>query len=397
MGGVFDENDLTEASSQIISHFIPSLIPPREISLELADSLQAIRDQGSHVTVVGHSQGMLIAREAVNELVLTNRYNQMRDSVCLGAIGLGGPSSGGWNLPVHQVDEYAVEHDLVAALSFQPRVTTALSLQLDSANAGASILKRFVNRITYGVRLHDLDNSYLRDPASVTRLLSSVDYIRGECEVEDVVPLWTSPLTIYRGDELASVIYFQVNNFNGRRLYGRTIGVSSTDSTIINLLPNRMLRALDHGSASILATSGSATGSLPFVVAPVPNVLPTGGRSGTWRITNPLIEDSIWITGLTQIDSVTPLGEYVVSGGTVNYRHNGSSYSVPALNAKITPGGPTPTLRFNMATPEFSDPASYATVQLSIYSGGRLYGGAVLYGSFGIRETRGWDLYLDSP
>ncbi|HET9065598.1 MAG TPA: hypothetical protein VFN22_07270 [Gemmatimonadales bacterium] len=398
VGGTLDENDLAEATSQILRRLLPPvLIPPRAISLELADTLQSIRDRGPHVTVIGHSQGMLIAREAVQELVFSNRYKQTRDSVCLGAIGLGGPGSGDWGLPINQVDEYAVNHDLVAALSFQPRVTTVLSAELDSANTGASPLKQFVNRISYGMKSHDLVNSYLKDPASVARLLSSVEHIRRECEPGALLPAWTTSPSFYRGDEFVPWLYFTVNNFNGRRLYGRTIAIASTDSTVANVLPNRLVRAVAHGSASILGSSGTLTASLPFVVGPVPNVLPTGSRSGKWSVIYPLTEDSLWVSGLAQVDSVTPLGEFVVTGGTISYRYNGTTYSVPALNARIGSGGTTYQLRFNMATPEFSDPASYATVQLSIQPGGGLIGGATLYMTGGIRETRGWNLVATQP
>src|SRR5690606_17426169 len=252
--------------------------------------------------------------------------------------------------------EYAADGDLVALAAGQTKIPTLLSLALAQANIGADPLAVFTNKIAYGIRLHSLDDTYLADPLATFTLLNSFELLRRECEPGAIVPSWTTSTAFYRGDELSSWTYFQVNNFNGRRIYGRTLGIESSDSGVFTILPNRVARAVGHGSASILASYGEVTGALPVSVGPVPQFLSPGGRSGYWFIQNPYIQDSLWLTGMTQVDSVTPLGEFVVAGGSVSYRYGGVTYSTPMLAATISPGGAQPTLHFRMATPEFPQP-----------------------------------------
>jgi hypothetical protein len=399
-GGLLDGSDLAESASQILRHFVPQVALPRQISLELADTLQAYRDIGKHAMVIGHSQGMLLAREAAQELLASDRYRQTRDSTCLAGIGMGGPSSGAWGLPPNQVHEYATSGDLVATLSGagQPKIATQLSIELAAANTGALPLAAFVNTIVYGIRLHALGETYLVDPTAVATLLNRVELLRRECEPGTVTSVFTTPPPFYRGSELFAPSYFLINSFNGRRLYGRTMQITSTDSAVVTVLPNRMIWGVAHGTAIVVGRVATATGEMPLTVGPVPVVLSGGTRSGTWRINTPLTQDSLYLSGAIQVDSIAGNGDYLVSGGTVTYRYQGTMHTVPMLGAVIAPGGIRPTLRFNMATPEFPNPGSYAMVQLEIWPDGRLMGGAILYYLSGlVRESRGWDLGAPIP
>lgn len=395
IGGVADVFDPIESVSQILHRYVPAVVPPRAISLRLADSVQAFRDGGAHTVILGHSQGTQVAREAVQELLSSGRYLNTRDSICLGAVAIAGPQGGNWGLSVGQVDEFAATGDLVSSLAPElDRVPTALSIALAEANAVAiTPLEVFINTVVYGIKIHNLGGNYLWDPATQMRLRSAVEGVRRECEPGEVVAIAQFD-QLHRGDEYFPHLYFQVRNQNGRRIYGRTVKVESNDSAIVNILPFRKAVASSHGSTELIGTVGLASGEMEVTVTPVPDLSVGVAKTGHWFVTGPLIQDSLSLNGLVQLDSVSPTGEYLVTGGTISYQYNGTPYTTPVLNARIDPGGPSPTLRFTMATPEYpSNPFSYAEVQLSLESNGYWHGGATLYYYPGlVREGRGWIL-----
>lgn len=128
------------------------------------------------------------------------------------------------------------------------------------------------------------------------------------------------------------------------------------------------------------------------------NLLSSGNRAGTWTVTNPYIQDSLWLNGLAQVDSGTAVGQFIVTGGSVTYRDSRSTYTVPVLDGRIVSGGSQYNLNFRMATPEFTNPFGYAEVNLAILGNGGLQGGATLWQDVGqFREGRAWSLGAPSP
>ncbi len=390
-GGLLDGIDVTEATSQILRQWIGG-IPPRRTSMLFKDSLLTYRGRGDHLLITAHSQGTLIAREAIEELLRLGFYKGNSDSTCVATVAMAGPVSGNWAIPPDQVEEFATDGDLVAAFggSTARRIPTALTRERDSVIAAlppsAKGLRLGV-ALAYAIRLHDLQEVYLGEAPPRNHLFASLTKLRRECEVGTLVTsVGGGHPSLIRGEELALALYLIPWNHNGRRLYGRPVQLLEASSPTLTLLNPYTIRASATGEGQVMAQVRNVRSTIGVTVTPPPVLGLTGGWGGYWRLQAPNIGGTFSVA-LQEAGEVNRNGQALV-GGSVSYTHPHGSYTVPVVDGLVRNGVNGPQLVFRMATPEFGDIYSYAVVTLDLI-GTTLNGGMMLhFGGGGFRESR---------
>lgn len=404
-GSLFDDLDPIEAMEQIVRTKVPSVVPPRHISLALRAQMQSRRVAGYHAIVYGHSQGTLIAREAIAELDASHDYRLTRDSTCVATVAMGGPVSGSWMVGSQFVKEYATDGDIVADIfgSTASRVYVALTAERDAALASLPFIEwgtgsAALLRLYYGKQLHSLSGTYLKDPTARATFASASLALRHECELRKVDWSFGDTLRMRKGEMRSLPLYLTMKNHAGRTAYGRQRHARSLDTMIVRPGTGGAIwdyTALDTGFARIEGRAGNidTRDTLIVVVEPARSYGSGGAYAGSWTIPS-VATDSLSIS-VTELDEANIDGFTKVSG-SVTYKYGGTTYTRPMVDAYIHPGINYPELRFRMATPEFPDPAAWAEVKVEYRGTGQYRGGAMLYfGWGGFRESRIWT--IDRP
>ena len=202
---------------------------PEEDALALADSIQVWRDAGSHVILLPHSQGNLMAIQAIHRLrSVTEQYLPTRDSTCIGAVSLASPLSGGWELPDHNLAHVVVRGDMIPDLI--PAGNNWQRIDTDSTLATLAERLGFFGFLQ-SLRLHDVSSSYLRAQARDS-VKAGMNEVYDACAIDRI---YVTPLTVTvnRGVP-AQLNAFPINKY-GDTLAGHQIDWTSSQSSIASV------------------------------------------------------------------------------------------------------------------------------------------------------------------
>ncbi|HEY7877879.1 MAG TPA: hypothetical protein VIC55_06625, partial [Gemmatimonadaceae bacterium] len=109
----FSDADLIECVRQVLA-IMANTDAAETDAIELAQRIQGHRTNGNHVILVPHSQGNLMANQAIHHLrSVTNEYDPGRDSTCIGLVSLASPTSRRWELSEHLIAPIVVRGDVV--------------------------------------------------------------------------------------------------------------------------------------------------------------------------------------------------------------------------------------------------------------------------------------------
>jgi len=269
--------DLQEAARQYINISLEHDAPEPD-ARAFADSTAQWRDKGQHVIFVPHSQGNMMVQQAVQLLRQTHRYDPPHDSTCIGAVSLAAPLSTNWPITPPHLAGIVVDGDIILALQGNhfPTTHTATS---DSATAdikrwnriGAPLIAA-IKRITWGIKLHNVVNSYLDNPTTQPIIQSSLATSLASCTLGNIL-LTPAALHLTLGD--SAVVTSQLIDANDTPLDGtRTVqwslsanippAVVRADQTSATIFTNAI------GTAGIRAATSSRATTAALDIAPRP-------------------------------------------------------------------------------------------------------------------------------
>ena len=287
------EEDLLESYRQLLAITNQSTFFPEDVE-SLANTIDAWRKAGSHVIVVGHSQGNLVLIQAANRLYTRGDLDFSRDSVGLGAVTLASPTDYGFPPPLDQlhVRHIVVRGDVVPSLGGVAGIPnsatpteTPLSLQFDAE------LSRAAESVAFGVmlyvytrakwipRMHSVNEAYLGQQVISDLLMQDLVDIKREVTLGRVRTVgFLQPTTGQTAD--ANPI-FEVLNQNDRPLYGHHRTWTSSDLGVLAVTPDGIVTAVSPGSATLtMAVKGFSASLLVTVSEPSP--FPGLYVFGTW-------------------------------------------------------------------------------------------------------------------
>ncbi|MGH7650100.1 MAG: Ig-like domain-containing protein [Gemmatimonadaceae bacterium] len=247
----FSDQDLLECVRQMLAILANSDAAEAD-AVGLAARIQIIRSSGSHVILVPHSQGNLMANQAIHSLhSVTREFDPKRDSTCIGLVSLASPTSRRWELGEHYIAPIVVRGDLVPTFDNDwPPIDTDLSHQLLDHPAVETAFK------PTGIILHAVIESYLLQPQSRAAIRTALENIYRACAVSSVRVQPTS-LTLTAGGSLP-LSALALNAF-GDTLGGRSFGWSSTSPAVVTAASTgaatAIARGVAAGGASLVAAS----------------------------------------------------------------------------------------------------------------------------------------------
>jgi uncharacterized protein YjdB len=247
----FSDQDLLECVRQMLAILANSDAAESD-AVGLAARIQIIRSSGSHVILVPHSQGNLMANQAIHSLrSITREFDPARDSTCIGLVSLASPTSRRWELGEHYIAPIVVRGDLVPTFDNDwPPIDTDLSHQLLDHVSLATAFK------PTGIILHAVIESYFRQPQSRAAIRMALENIYRACAVSSVLVQPTS-LTLTAGAS-APLSAFALNAF-GDTLGGRSFRWSSTSPSVVTAASTgaamAIARGVAAGGASLVAAS----------------------------------------------------------------------------------------------------------------------------------------------
>jgi hypothetical protein len=379
------EADIVEA----IRQWIDVLYRPGQLDEEgekLLNDIRSLREQGSHVIIVAHSQGNLLTQQALQSLIPVPG-----DSTFLGVLALAAPTSSGWTLDDNHLLRITVGGDLIpnAGFSTWDRIDTPLSHVASSALSAVSFnpvhtLQEFVK---WGLTLHAVDVSYFGQPEVQARIRDDLIQLYHEATVGAVQCAFSGETT-YPGRGRGLAKYVSVVNRNGRPLAGRKIAWSSSNPSVATVSSTGDISTISPGTAVITAQSWQASCDITYEVVPVPNL------AGTWVGTWDRSDFNGPATSGTLTLSLNQSGP--VLSGTASYVRNGTSYSVNLIEgAVISPVGLPPQIHLLVPAAEYSQLGQgYALdITLTLNSAGVLNGvGPIWNSGTPTGETRHWAL-----
>lgn len=273
--------DLVEAGRQWITRLL-DLPTMEEDADRLKNQIDIHRRLGRHVIVVPHSQGNLLANQALEEVP----YDPGVDSTCVGVVSLASPIDINWNVPAGHREQVIVDGDLVPTIGFNtsPRTSTLLSREV--ARTRDSLARRglgfaAVYAIGEGLStLHSVDESYLRYEAADS-VKAGITRLYGRCSVASMT---AEPVVLGIVGEVVSPSIEYRNAFGTIVRRGFPTQWSIADSSIVEQGVAGRFRGLLADSTRVTATrlGRTATSMLKFS-APTPFVGPVVGTwNGTW-------------------------------------------------------------------------------------------------------------------
>lgn len=175
-----------------------------QAALEDADSLArylnaARRENGEHVIIVAHSEGNLLAQQAVRSLQDRGLFAPRTDSLCIGAVAVAAPTSANWPIAPDYLRGLQVPGDLLSLLTRRNRFPVVATPASDSA---AAVIARIRDQIansrdhedrqaltvllnlalwSQGVQLHSMTDSYLGEPPTREVITEDIARIHRQC------------------------------------------------------------------------------------------------------------------------------------------------------------------------------------------------------------------------
>ena len=263
----FSDHDLLECVRQMWA-ILANTDGAEVDALSLASRITELRDSGNHVILVPHSQGNLMANQAIHRLrSVTHEFDPTRDSTCIGLVSLASPTSHRWELGEHYIAPIVVRGDVVPTIDNEwPPIDTDLSHQLLD---NPSIETAFTPT---GIILHEVIGSYFLQPQSRAAIRSALENVYHACAVSSLAVRPPS-LTLVVGGA-ANVSAIALNAF-GDTLGGRTIAWASTAPHVVSASPSgptvAVARGVAAGGGSIIASRMNRRAETAVtVVNPVP-------------------------------------------------------------------------------------------------------------------------------
>lgn len=238
----FSDHDLLECIRQMWA-IIANTDGAEVDAVSLAARITELRASGSHVILVPHSQGNLMANQAIHRLhSITHQFDPALDSTCIGLVSLASPTSHRWELGEHFIAPIVVRGDVVPTIDNEwPAIDTDLSHQLlDNPSLETAF------RPT-GIILHEVIGSYFLQPQSRAAIRSGLESVYHACAVSSLAVRPTS-LTLLVGGG-ASVSAIALNSF-GDTLGGRSVVWASTAPSVVSVSSTGPMSAVARGIAS---------------------------------------------------------------------------------------------------------------------------------------------------
>ncbi|HTL94393.1 MAG TPA: Ig-like domain-containing protein [Gemmatimonadaceae bacterium] len=238
----FSDHDLLECIRQMWA-IIANTDGAEVDAAALATRISELRDSGSHVILVPHSQGNLMANQAIHRLhSVTHEFDPAQDSTCIGLVSLASPTSRRWELGDHYIAPIVVRGDVVPTIDNEwPAIDTDLSRQLLDSPSLETAFK------PTGIILHEVIGSYFLQPQSRAAIRSGLESVYRACSVSSVAVRPTS-LTLLVGGG-ASLSAIALNSF-GDTLGGRSVTWASTAPSVVSASATGPMAAFARGIAS---------------------------------------------------------------------------------------------------------------------------------------------------
>jgi predicted peroxiredoxin len=266
--------DLVESARQSIEIAMTTPAPEAD-ALMLATQIQTYREAGNQVILLPHSQGNLMAIQAIHQLrEVTGEYNPQRDSTCIGAVSLASPLSNGWELPDHYLAHVVVSGDpvpdLILAGNTWNRITTDSSIAILLEVLGNGSYKRVLD-------LHSVNSSYLTAQARDS-VKAGMNEVYDACAVDhiDVKPF---SATLRPGETMllvADLINKYADTLSGRQIDWTSSNGASASVSHFGTTKNGLIGGVAAGSALIVATNHAASsGVFVTVLQPPLEIFPS--------------------------------------------------------------------------------------------------------------------------
>lgn len=237
--------------------------PVRQVdAIALADTLQSYRTQGRHSIVVGHSQGVMMAKEALEELRGTYGFSEEQDSTCVAVMTLAPPISPTWGgHPENRLRGVRLLGDPIAALGngfpvMSNDSSTKWLAEIAALPSGALEAWIFA-KVKYDLfmEIHKA-RTYLIPSQTKAAIAAGLDTLYHDCAASFVSFNWSGKA--HPVGEVWQLLNPEVRNRPFERLNGRRFtawassnpGVATVDST-------GTVQALSAGSVTISLRSGA--------------------------------------------------------------------------------------------------------------------------------------------
>jgi hypothetical protein len=237
-------------------------------AIALASRIQELRASGLHVILVPHSQGNLMANQAIHRLhSVTGEFDPTRDSTCIGLVSLASPTSRRWELGEHYIAPIVVRGDVVPTIDNEwPPIDTDLSHQLLDIPSLETAFR------PTGIILHEVIGSYFLQSQSRAAIRLGLENVYRACAVASLAVRPTS-LTLTLGSS-GSISAIALNAF-GDTLGGRSVSWMSAAPSVVSVtsIGPMVARAqgVGSGGASVVASRMTRRAeSAVLVVKPAP-------------------------------------------------------------------------------------------------------------------------------
>lgn len=237
-------------------------------AVSLASRIQELRVAGSHVVLVPHSQGNLMANQAIHRLhSVTREFEPGRDSTCIALVSLASPTSRRWELGEHYIAPIVVRGDVVPTIDNDwPQIDTDLSHELlDHPSVETAFTPT-------GIILHEVIGSYFMQPQSRAAIRVGLENVYHACSVSSLaVKPPSMTLFVGAGANLSAVA---LNAF-GDTLGGRSVEWSSSAPSVavvtsIGPMQGRVQGIGSGGASAVASRATERAEAAVLVVKPVP-------------------------------------------------------------------------------------------------------------------------------
>ena len=246
----FSDHDLLECVRQMWAIIANSDAAEVDATV-LASRIQEMRSGGLHVILVPHSQGNLMANQAIHRLhSVTAEFDAARDSTCIGLVSLASPTSRRWELDEHYIAPIVVRGDVVPMIDNEwPPIDTDLSHQLLDNPSLETVFR------PTGIILHEVIESYFLQPQSRAAIRSGLEDVYRACAVSSLA-MRPSSLTLQVGAS-GNLSAIALNAF-GDTLGGRSVTWTTSTPSVVSVNGTGPMGAravgVRSGGASIVAT-----------------------------------------------------------------------------------------------------------------------------------------------
>jgi hypothetical protein len=276
----FTDFDLTECIRQVLA--IWANTPNEEVDAAmLRNDIQSYRTAGRHVIVVAHSQGNLMANQAIAQLVQRNQYDAAGDSSCIGVLSLASPVSARWSMPDHWLQHIVIDGDPVPVLGNNgwARITTKRSRFVDlTASLIPNAFAQGLYRLIAGAAVTHPVSDYLADEAGA-EVRKDIPLLYGACAVSRVEGGTSQGTVGFR--QFAPVTFRNIYNDALRRRL-RADQYSIDNPSVTQTTPGLFLASTETQTnyTATYTTDKVASGSMRWVNAIPAEIV--GTWTGTW-------------------------------------------------------------------------------------------------------------------